>query len=101
MKKREPLVEAYEEPDQPPERSLIAAILARAFCDLLNNLSNNDVEYRRANGWLRSNSKKPFSFIWCCLALDLSALHVRNRVLEMEKAGVKLELEKRRVEDDH
>ena len=100
MKKRDPIVEAYEEPALPEERSLIAAIMARAFSDILNNVVDGKIAYRSANGWLRSNSKKPFSFIWCCLALDLSALHVRTRVLEMKTKGERLELERRKVEEN-
>lgn len=100
MKKREPILEAYEEPAPLEERNLIAAIMARAFSDVLNEVVDGQIAYRNANGWIRSNSNKPFSFIWCCLALDLSALHVRTRVLEMKAKGERLELERRRVEEN-
>lgn len=91
-------IEMYDAPAPINEKGLIVAILERGFRDILNEgmvRSGDDKKdaKRSAQRWLMSNSKKPFSFIWCCLALDLSALAVRTRILEMAKNNEKFVLD--------
>jgi len=67
----------------PPHRNLLAAILARGISDAAYSYHGlNDAVSRQAQGWLRSESEDPWSFIWICGHLDLCPILVRMRVMD-------------------
>lgn len=64
-----------------PEKKLVSGILDRALRDL-----NDPERYirRAAASWFRCESKKEFSFLWCCDILDLDS----DRALRFLKAHI-------------
>ncbi|MCB0317350.1 MAG: hypothetical protein KDD56_01240 [Bdellovibrionales bacterium] len=56
-----------------PERNLLAAVLARAICDAFGTAQCERHVVRSARQWLfgKLTPKKPFSFAWVALHLDL------------------------------
>ncbi|MCB0336864.1 MAG: hypothetical protein KDD62_11190 [Bdellovibrionales bacterium] len=56
-----------------PERNLLAAVLARAICDAFGTAHCERHVVRSARQWLfgKLTPKKPFSFAWVALHLDL------------------------------
>jgi len=68
-----------------PERSLVAAVLERAFRDAMGDLmpiTDGTNSVGDARGWFSSRSVEPYSFLWCCYMLELDP----DRVLEQLKA---------------
>ena len=64
-----------------PERELLKHILVRAIKDATGNVGNSDAHViLQARRWLRSNSKRPFSYLWICAQLDRDAHVIRNFV---------------------
>jgi hypothetical protein len=68
-----------------PERDLIIGILSRALEDLNGNVTGvlpkekSRIQLDAAR-WIRSNRRKPFSFLWICDQLDLNASGIRERL---------------------
>lgn len=56
-----------------PERNLLAAVLARAICDAFGTAHCERHIVRSARQWLfgKLTPKRPFSFAWVALHLDL------------------------------
>lgn len=56
-----------------PERNLLAAVLARAICDAFGTAHCERHVVRSARQWLfgKLTPKKPFSFAWVAMHLDL------------------------------
>jgi hypothetical protein len=83
-------------PDQPaiPERNLIAKVLERAICDILNGPCEVHV---RANAiqWLKSDESCPdsMSYVWICEQLDLNHETLRNIVLNWRHEGARFEVQ--------
>ena len=63
-----------------PEQLLIIAIINQAVRDACGAASNRRVSATR---WLRSESRKPYSFRWCCEALGI----YKHNFLEVMKNG--------------
>ena len=66
-----------------PERNLLAAVLARAICDAFGTAHCERHVVRSARQWLfgRLTPKKPFSFAWVALHLDLEPLSLQDSLL--------------------
>lgn len=81
-----------------PERNLVAEVLMRGLRDVVNDGGVSQEETRDALGWIRAyrplrlekDAARPFSFVWCCLSLDLNPRTVRARVLDMKARGLRL-----------
>lgn len=71
-------VEAHSEVK--PERNLLAAVLARAICDAFGTAHCERHIVRSARQWLfgRLTPKKPFSFAWVALHLDLEPIALQE-----------------------
>ncbi len=99
-----PLAAKLERVRPLPEQNLISAVVCRAIVDLFPDISFSNTYmvnptrrrritragsnlYRHINvvgkealRWLYSESTKPFSFLWCCEALNLSSVGVRKSI---------------------
>lgn len=99
-----PLAAKLEKVRPLPEQNLISAVMCRAIVDLFPDISFSNTYmvnptrrrritragsnlYRHINvvgkealRWLYSESTKPFSFLWCCEALNLSPVGVRKSI---------------------
>jgi len=75
---REEDVEAYS--PVKPERNLLAAVLARAICDAFGTAHCERHIIRSARQWLfgKLTPKKPFSFAWVAIHLDLDPLSLQD-----------------------
>ncbi|MBX7136945.1 MAG: hypothetical protein K1X83_03100 [Oligoflexia bacterium] len=69
-----------------PERNLLAAVLARAICDAFGTAHCERHIVRSARQWLfgKLTPKKPFSFAWVALHLDLEPLALQQSLREYE-----------------
>lgn len=72
----------YRDTTTDPERSLLAAILARAILDATGNLQ---IGGEKSNGhkweskrWIAKNTNRPFTFIWICHSLNLEPQKIRH-----------------------
>ena len=76
-----------------PERNLLAAVLARAICDAFGTAHCERHVVRSARQWLfgRLNLKKPFSFAWVCMYLDLDPLSLQDCLRTYEGNPEKLQ----------
>lgn len=63
-----------------PERNLLAAVLARAICDAFGTAHCERHIVRSARQWLfgKLTPKRPFSFAWVCLHLDLDPISLQD-----------------------
>ncbi|MBX7143138.1 MAG: hypothetical protein K1X79_01680 [Oligoflexia bacterium] len=63
-----------------PERNLLAAVLARAICDAFGTAHCERHVVRSARQWLfgKLTPKKPFSFAWVALHLDLDPISLQQ-----------------------
>lgn len=63
-----------------PERNLLAAVLARAICDAFGTAHCERHVVRSARQWLfgKLTPKRPFSFAWVALHLDLEPLSLQD-----------------------
>lgn len=63
-----------------PERNLLAAVLARAICDAFGTAHCERHIVRSARQWLfgKLTPKRPFSFAWVSLHLDLEPLSLQE-----------------------
>lgn len=70
-----------------PERNLLAAVLARAICDAFGTAHCERHVVRSARQWLfgKLTPKKPFSFAWVALHLDLDPLSLQESLRGYEK----------------
>lgn len=70
-----------------PERNLLAAVLARAICDAFGTAHCERHIVRSARQWLfgKLTPKKPFSFAWVALHLDLEPLALQDTLRSYEK----------------
>ncbi len=63
-----------------PERSLVSAVIWRA----LEDLHHRERTIRReAVAWVSAKTETPFSYLWCCSALDLSAAEIIQKIEKM------------------
>ena len=69
-----------------PERNLLAAVLARAICDAFGTAHCERHVVRSARQWLfgRLTPKKPFSFAWVAMHLDLEPLPLQDNLRNYE-----------------
>lgn len=69
-----------------PERNLLAAVLARAICDAFGTAHCDRHEIRSARQWLfgQLTPKRPFSFAWVCLHLDLDPISLQESLRTYE-----------------
>lgn len=69
-----------------PERNLLAAVLARAICDAFGTAHCERHVVRSARQWLfgKLTPKKPFSFAWVCLYLDLEPIPLQDNLRQYE-----------------
>ncbi len=76
-----------------PERNLLAAVLARAICDAFGTAHCERHVVRSARQWLfgKMNAKKPFSFAWVCLHLDLDPISLQDCLRSYEGNPEKLQ----------
>ena len=65
-----------------PERNLLAAVLARAICDAFGTAHCERHIVRSARQWLfgKMTPKKPFSFAWVCIHLDLEPVALQQNL---------------------
>ncbi len=70
-----------------PERNLLAAVLARAICDAFGTAHCDRHIVRSARQWLFSklDPKKPFSFAWVAIHLDLDPIGLQDSLRSYEK----------------
>ena len=63
-----------------PERNLLAAVLARAICDAFGTAHCERHVVRSARQWLfgKLTPKRPFSFAWVALHLDLDPVSLQE-----------------------
>jgi hypothetical protein len=68
------------------ERNLLAAVLARAICDAFGTAHCERHIVRSARQWLfgRLTPKKPFSFAWVALHLDLDPISLQDNLRTYE-----------------
>ena len=69
-----------------PERNLLAAVLARAICDAFGTAQCDRHEVRSARQWLfgKLTPKKPFSFAWVAIQLDLNPVTLQHTLRTYE-----------------
>ncbi|NMC62054.1 MAG: hypothetical protein GYA55_02695 [SAR324 cluster bacterium] len=69
-----------------PERNLLAAVLARAICDAFGTAHCERHIVRSARQWLfgKLTPKRPFSFAWVALHLDLDPLALQESLRTYE-----------------
>ncbi|MBN8549197.1 MAG: hypothetical protein J0M12_07790 [Deltaproteobacteria bacterium] len=63
-----------------PERNLLAAVLARAICDAFGTAHCERHVVRSARQWLfgKLTPKRPFSFAWVAIHLDLDPISLQD-----------------------
>jgi hypothetical protein len=63
-----------------PERNLLSAVLARAICDAFGTAHCERHIVRSARQWLfgKLTPKRPFSFAWVALHLDLDPIALQH-----------------------
>lgn len=60
------------EDEAPPERRLLAAMVSRAYEDVMAaNKFVSQEDFKCSRSWISSNSRDPFSFLWTCEQLDM------------------------------
>lgn len=87
-----------------PERNLIAAVLARAISDVLNDYQSQQGvnDKYAATAWLKldrlftkkdfeRDSKKRFTFVWCCLHLELDPYVMIEKITHWKENGIRIE----------
>lgn len=87
------LLPGYYEPSHTDaHRNLLAAILERAIRDYIVESADSGAENARRNArkWLCVNRtspmpKGPWSFKWVCDHLDLDAIEIREKIVELNK----------------
>jgi hypothetical protein len=69
-----------------PERNLLAAVLARAICDAFGTAHCERHIVRSARQWLfgKLTPKRPFSFAWVALYLDLEPVALQESLRSYE-----------------
>lgn len=69
-----------------PERNLLAAVLARAICDAFGTAHCERHVVRSARQWLfgKITPKRPFSFAWVALHLDLDPISLQESLRHYE-----------------
>lgn len=69
-----------------PERNLLAAVLARAICDAFGTAHCERHVVRSARQWLfgKLTPKRPFSFAWVALHLDLDPVSLQQSLRSYE-----------------
>lgn len=69
-----------------PERNLLAAVLARAICDAFGTAHCERHVVRSARQWLfgKLTPKRPFSFAWVALHLDLEPVSLQDTLRSYE-----------------
>ena len=69
------------------ERNLLAAVLARAICDAFGTAHCERHIVRSARQWLfgKLTPKRPFSFAWVALHLDLDPISLQGSLRTYEK----------------
>jgi hypothetical protein len=69
-----------------PERNLLAAVLARAICDAFGTAHCERHVVRSARQWLfgKLAPKRPFSFAWVALHLDLDPISLQDSLRHYE-----------------
>lgn len=69
-----------------PERNLLAAVLARAICDAFGTAHCERHVVRSARQWLfgKLMPKRPFSFAWVALHLDLDPVSLQHTLRTYE-----------------
>jgi len=69
-----------------PERNLLAAVLARAICDAFGTAHCERHIVRSARQWLfgKLTPKRPFSFAWVALHLDLDPVALQDSLRSYE-----------------
>ena len=69
-----------------PERNLLAAVLARAICDAFGTAHCERHIVRSARQWLfgKLTPKRPFSFAWVALHLDLDPVQLQDSLRSYE-----------------
>ena len=69
-----------------PERNLLAAVLARAICDAFGTAHCERHVVRSARQWLfgKLAPKRPFSFAWVALHLDLDPVSLQESLRSYE-----------------
>lgn len=69
------------------ERNLLAAVLSRAICDAFGTAHCERHIVRSARQWLfgKLTPKRPFSFAWVALHLDLEPLSLQDSLRGYEK----------------
>lgn len=69
-----------------PERNLLAAVLARAICDAYGTAHCERHVVRSARQWLfgKLTPKRPFSFAWVALHLDLDPVSLQQSLRSYE-----------------
>lgn len=69
-----------------PERNLLSAVLARAICDAFGTAHCERHVVRSARQWLfgKLTPKKPFSFAWVAIHLDLDPIALQNSLRTYE-----------------
>lgn len=68
------------------ERNLLAAVLARAICDAFGTAHCERHVVRSARQWLfgKLTPKKPFSFAWVAMHLDLEPVSLQESLRNYE-----------------
>lgn len=76
-----------------PERNLLAAVLARAICDAFGTAHCERHIVRSARQWLfgKLTPKKPFSFAWVALHLDLDPISLQESLRGYESDPEKIQ----------
>jgi hypothetical protein len=82
---REEDLEAYS--PVKAERNLLAAVLSRAICDAFGTAHCERHVVRSARQWLfgKLTPKKPFSFAWVALHLDLDPIALQETLRGYER----------------
>lgn len=81
--------ESYKE--EQPERMLIAEVIMRAVRDYVNDEITYAPRLKQdAAVWLRigrqlqeEDQQEPFSFVWCCVWLELNPEEIRDRIVKL------------------
>ena len=72
------------------ERNLLAAVMARAICDAFGTAHCEKHIVRAARSWLFSKltPKRPFSFAWVAIQLELDPTELQNRLRAQTQASM-------------
>ena len=75
------------------ERNLLAAVLARAICDAFGTAHCERHIVRSARQWLfgKLTPKRPFSFAWVALHLDLDPISLQQSLRGYERSPQELQ----------